>query len=172
MRRDISFSEYDETFQDATNKWLPNIDWRWLKAQAYQESLFDPEAVSPAGARGIMQFMPETWLEMQDKYNDDATLSEDPFDVEASIHLGAAYMSRLINVWKRDRPKMDRYALALSSYNSGLGNIIKAQAAVGDPALYADIILGLPQITGDHSRETITYVHRIFNYYRQQVVGG
>lgn len=71
--------------------------------QIQQESGFHPDAVSPAGAIGIAQFMPETA----------ASMGVDPWDVESSLD-GAARL---------DRSYLDRYsgdyAKALAAYNAG-----------------------------------------------------
>lgn len=167
MNRQITYTGYDPIFQQAASQWLHNYDWRWLKAQAYQESLFDETACSRVGARGVMQFMPATWEEVTRKHGFDST---DICDPVTSIHAGAAYMSKLLGEWRRERPKMDRYCLALASYNAGLGNILKAQAVMNDSALYATIARGLQDVTGAHSEETLQYVHRIFNHYRTLVI--
>ena len=49
---------------------IARFDWRLLAAQCYQESTFDPNARSWAGASGLMQIMPKTakhlGLEMED----------------------------------------------------------------------------------------------------------
>ncbi|MEM1156089.1 MAG: transglycosylase SLT domain-containing protein [Pseudomonadota bacterium] len=165
---EITDTRYDDLFVDAANAYLPAVDWRWLKAQAWQESRYDPNAVSPAGAVGVMQFMEGTWGDMERRYDIQGRRT----DATASIMAGAAYMSRCVSFWKWPRPTMDRYALALASYNAGRGNIREAQRVMGDPSLYAEIIIGLPQVTGHHSKETIGYVSSIFDHYRRLVTGG
>lgn len=167
----LHFTGYDPIFEAAAAKYLHGWDWRWLKAQGWQESRFDPEAISPVGACGVMQFMPATWEEVGRKLWGDAFHTRNTFDPEDSILAGAFYMSRLIGQWKAQRPKMDRYCLALASYNAGIGNLLKAQENQNDAALYANIIQGLPDVTGHHSKETIGYVESIFNHYRVLVVG-
>jgi len=52
--------KYDALIKTAQKKYLPGTDWRLLKAQLTQESDLNPRAVSPAGAQGIAQFMPNT----------------------------------------------------------------------------------------------------------------
>ncbi len=89
-----------------------------LVAQDYHESLFDPNAHSPAGAAGIAQFEPETARE----------LGIDPLDPVASIKAQAAYMERLMHVWHRHKERSERVALALGSYNWGIGNMLKSQS--------------------------------------------
>ena len=92
-----------------------------LISQDYHESLFDPDAQSPAGAAGIAQFEPETAAEF----------GIDPLDPVASIHAQAAYMDRLMHVWRRHEERSERVALALGSYNWGIGNMLKSQLLHG-----------------------------------------
>lgn len=160
---------YDEWIEDAVITHLPEgYDFRLFKAQLWQESRLDPNAVSPAGAVGVAQFMPKTWTQWATKAGYPGVKRTDP---EASIFTGAAYMAWLINEWSWPRPAIDRYCLAMASYNAGLGNILKAQKVIGNPSSYAEIIKGLPQITGRKSRETISYVGNILDFYTDQVIG-
>ena len=72
------------------------------------ESAHDVRAVSSAGAMGLMQVMPETWLELHARYGLDA----DPFNPRDNILAGAAYL----------REMHDRYgsiAAMLAAYNAG-----------------------------------------------------
>ena len=71
------------------------------------ESGNNPKAVSPKGAMGLMQIMPDTWVELRDLYN----LGADPFDPHDSILAGAAYL----------REMHERFGTAgfLAAYNAG-----------------------------------------------------
>lgn len=132
-----------------------------LLAQIYQESRFNPNAVSPVGAKGLCQVMPRTlkdWERVKGhKIN--------PFHPNACLEFAAYYMARLYKLWWSGRPMTDRYMLALASYNAGAGNIIKAQKRCNGANRYRDIIRCLPDVTGKHSTETITYVKRILKWY-------
>jgi soluble lytic murein transglycosylase-like protein len=130
----------------------------WWKAQLYQESRLDPTAESPVGARGLAQFMPGTWGDVS-KALKWGIVSRD--DACLSAKAGAYYMARLQQIWKSPRPQMERHFLAQASYNAGAGHIINAQRLCGGARDWRDISKCLPQITGRHSRETITYVDRI-----------
>lgn len=160
---------YDSAIKSAVETYLPGHDWRLLKAQYYQESLLRPDAVSPAGAQGIAQFMPGTWTEVMGQLGKGQHLT--PFMAEPAIDAGAFYMARMLRIWFSPRPPMDRYSLALASYNAGAGNLIAAQRECHGVLLYAEIIGCLPAITGRHSRETITYVQRIWGYWQVMVLG-
>jgi soluble lytic murein transglycosylase-like protein len=74
-----------------------------LKAVAVAESRMNPNAVSPAGARGLMQIIPSTAR---------ALGVTDPFDPAQSIAGGAAYLARQVAAF-------GRYELALAAYNAG-----------------------------------------------------
>ncbi|HWQ08502.1 MAG TPA: lytic transglycosylase domain-containing protein [Holophaga sp.] len=92
-----------------------------LAAQIWQESRFNPVAVSPAGAGGIMQFMPGTWAWAQQQgWIPAGSRREDP---AMCIQAGIRYMK-----WLLDRYKgaADPLALALAGYNAGQGNVDKA----------------------------------------------
>ncbi|MET4163741.1 soluble lytic murein transglycosylase-like protein [Marinobacterium sp. MBR-111] len=162
-------SQYDQLIQQAAETHLPGVDWRLIKAQYMAESRLDPNAVSPAGAQGIAQFMPGTWADVAKELGYPADIT--PFDPEAAIPAGAYYMAKLLNGWTAPRPEIDRYCLALASYNAGYGHLLKAQKAAGGANDYARIIRALPQVTGHHSAETTSYVKRILNYFNQMVTG-
>jgi len=74
-----------------------------ILAVAAQESGFNPNAVSPAGAQGLMQFMPGTWARFG---------RGSPFDPHAAIFAGAAYLRHLAL-------KLGSWPLALAGYNAG-----------------------------------------------------
>ena len=82
------------------------------------ESSFDPEAVSSAGAIGLMQIMPDTgeWiahkLELDDVYDQDQL-----YDPDTNIHFGCWYLSFLTDRFKGDRKQMT------AAYNAGHGAV-------------------------------------------------
>jgi len=156
-------SKYDKYFKKYS-KWYFGYsqDWKLFKAQAIAESGLDSSAISYVGARGVMQFMPNTWKDMQ----------KELFGYEAgvdiakyNIHAGIYYDRKLWNMWSAPRPIVERIRFMLGSYNAGAGNILKAQKlAVKDSLNYNywySIEKTLPKVTGHHSRETIGYVKRI-----------
>ncbi len=150
---------YDRDIRKAVAAWWPDYPhWFVWKAQLFQESRLDPDAVSPVGARGLAQFMPGTWDQVRRELRLGSAASPHH---DIAIEAGAYYMARLRKGWSSPRPQEDRQQLAQASYNAGMGNLLKAQRACGGPNLYAEIIACLPDITGRHSTETITYVDRI-----------
>lgn len=82
-----------------------------LTAVIAVESGFDPRAVSPKGARGLMQLMPDTARRFGVK---------DVFAVHDNLHGGAAYLRQLITLFEND------LSLALAAYNAGEGAVMRA----------------------------------------------
>ncbi|MBQ7457134.1 MAG: lytic transglycosylase domain-containing protein [Desulfovibrio sp.] len=83
----------------------PHLIWAVIRV----ESNFDPKAVSPVGAQGLMQIMPATQQDLGLK---------DPFDPKANIMAGAAYFRILLT--RYGSPE-----LALAAYNAGMGAVDK-----------------------------------------------
>ncbi|MBT0779333.1 lytic transglycosylase domain-containing protein [Paracoccus sp. pheM1] len=86
------------------------IPQHWIRAVCHVESRGNPHAVSPKGAMGLMQVMPETWAALRARHS----LGGDPFDPRDNIFAGAAYL----------REMHDRYgsvAGMLAAYNAGPG---------------------------------------------------
>lgn len=95
-----------------------------------------------------------------------------PWIAEQSIRAAAVYMAQLHGQWSSPRPPMDRYMLALASYNAGLGNILSAQKECGGALLYREIIDCLPRVTGRHSAETIDYTNKIVGVWFPRLLLG
>ncbi|MYK98392.1 MAG: transglycosylase SLT domain-containing protein, partial [Gemmatimonadetes bacterium] len=93
-------------------------DWRLVTAQMYQESRFDPDAVSWVGAQGLMQVMPATGEQMG------FTELHDP---EVGIHAGVKYMDHLLGRFDPKLPMETRVHFALASYNVGYGHLLDAR---------------------------------------------
>lgn len=162
-------AKYKQVIQKATAAYLGDYDYRLVAAQVRQESAFNPKAVSPAGARGILQVMPATWKE------EIASMGKpylDPFDIEDGLMVGCSYMAKRLKGWSSPRPEIDRICLALASYNAGFGNLLAAQKLAGGASDYASIIAKLSEVTGHHSAETIQYVEKILGYYNEYVTKG
>lgn len=133
---------------------MPAYDWRWWKAQCITESLLDPLAVSHAGAMGLCQIMPGTWREQAGAMGINAS----PFNPRANSLVGAAYMRRMLRVWKADRSEADRLRWAQGSYNAGPGRVLEAQRRAGGETVWAIVSRYVP-------RETRDYVTRIERWY-------
>lgn len=112
-------SEYDHLFQKYAP--LTRWDWRLLAAQCYQESTFDPNARSWAGACGLMQIMPAT--------ADMIGLSRaNIFDPEENIAAAARYIKTLNGKFLDIRDRNERCSFILASYNGGFFHIRDAMA--------------------------------------------
>jgi soluble lytic murein transglycosylase len=105
----------------------PGADWSMVHAISRQESQFAMNAISHAGARGLMQLMPGTAREQAGKlglsYNMPALLT----DATYNIQLGDGYFARMLAYYDGS------YPLAVGAYNAGPGNVNKWLAANGDP---------------------------------------
>ncbi|MEY4238683.1 MAG: hypothetical protein RL339_1284, partial [Pseudomonadota bacterium] len=101
--------------------------WTMVHAITRQESQFAMNAMSHAGARGLMQLMPGTAREQASKlgmeYNPEALTT----DAGYNITLGDAYFRRMLDYYGGS------YPLAVAAYNAGPGNVNKFLRANGDP---------------------------------------
>lgn len=131
----------------------PAVELALVYAIARQESAFDPQAVSPAGARGLMQFMPATARRVAERYNvpfEESRLLGDPV---FSAKLGAAHLGELLADWDGSA------ALAFAAYNAGPGHVRRWIARFGDPRRGGhDMIDWVEQIPFP---ETRSYVQRV-----------
>ncbi|MCF0199152.1 MAG: transglycosylase SLT domain-containing protein [Bacteroidaceae bacterium] len=96
-------------------------DWRLLAAQCYQESAFDPKAVSWAGAQGLMQIMPGTAAHLG--LNGTAV-----WEPDANITAGAQYLKELSTTFSDIANPSERIRFTLAAYNGGAGHIRDAMA--------------------------------------------
>ena len=109
------------------------VDDAFLRAIAHAESGFDREAVSPKGAQGLMQLMPD----VQGDYG-----VTDPFDVAQSIDAAARHLRGLLARYKGN------YALAAAAYNAGIGTVTK----YGGVPPYAETIAYVAKVQALHAR--------------------
>ena len=128
-------------------------NWTFVHAIARQESQFDRNATSHAGARGLMQLMPGTARETAGKialsYRPEALNA----DITYNIQLGSTYFQRMLSYYNGS------YPLAVAAYNAGPGNVNKWLARNGDPRSGGiDILDWIEQIP---IFETRNYVHRV-----------
>ena len=91
-----------------------SIPWTLLAAQAYQESHWNRNAMSPTGVRGIMMLTRVTASDLG---------IEDRLDPQRSIAGGARYLAKLGRQIPAHIPKPDRVFMALAAYNVGMGHI-------------------------------------------------
>lgn len=131
---------YKDLFQAAADEY--GFDWHLLAAMAYQESHWNPEAVSSTGVRGLMMLTRATAKQMG------VTDREDP---EQSIFAGTAYLASLYSRLPERIKDPDRTWFALAAYNTGLGHLEDArvitQTRGKNPDSWTDVRENLPLLT-------------------------
>lgn len=160
---------YEQLFREAGDQY--DLDWRLLAAMAYQESLWDPDARSFTGVRGLMMLTLPTakFVGVTNR-----------IDPRQSIFGGARYL-----IWVRDQisadiPEPDRTWFAMAAYNIGLGHLNDARILTRnnnrDPDRWIDVKDHLPllskkqwysQTRHGYARgsEPVHYVQNIRRYY-------
>ncbi|KTF67302.1 transglycosylase SLT domain-containing protein [Sphingomonas sp. HT-1] len=127
--------------------------WTIIHAIARQESQFNRDAVSRAGARGLMQLMPGTARETAGKLGLGYDAGALNADTDYNIQLGSSYFQRMLRYYGGS------YPLAVAAYNAGPGNVNKWIAAYGDPRLPGgDVVRWIEEIP---IFETKNYVQRV-----------
>lgn len=147
------------------------VDWRLLAAMAYQESHWDPQAVSPTGVRGIMMLTKATASDLG---------VEKRTDPVQSIRGGALYLSTLFEKLPQRIQEPDRSWLAVAAYNIGFGHLedarIITQQQGADADSWKEVKERLPllrkrkwyqQTKHGYARgnEAVRYVENIRSYY-------
>ena len=105
----------------------PGTDWTMVHAITRQESQFAQNAVSYAGARGLMQLMPGTAQEQAGKSGVQYLSASLVNDSSYNLLLGNGYFQRMLRYYNGS------YPLAVAAYNAGPGNVNKWLAQNGDP---------------------------------------
>jgi membrane-bound lytic murein transglycosylase F len=160
--------DYKQIIEEESKKY--NFDWRLIAAVIYQESQFNPDAVSYTGVRGLMQLTMPTADEM-------GVLNR--LNPEESIKGGIKYLRKLCNRFKDLDPE-ERIKFALASYNVGYGHIKDARDIAHkkgfDINRWSSLEKTLPLLRYPEyyeksdfgyarGTEPVRYVKRIFTYY-------
>ena len=103
--------------------------WTMIHAITRQESQFDREAMSPVGARGLMQLMTATAREQAGKLGLPWEASRLTADTGYNVMLGSSFFDRMMTYYSGS------YVLAVASYNAGPGNVNRFIRANGDPRM-------------------------------------
>ncbi|MCC5905530.1 MAG: transglycosylase SLT domain-containing protein [Balneolaceae bacterium] len=163
-------SPYDEMIKDIAEE--AEVDWKLVVAVMAQESSFNPDAESVAGALGLMQIIPRFSLIENEELL---------YDPETNIREGVRYLKKhLENNAHLD--SLNRYSMALATYNVGSGNISDAKRLAvqlgnnPDEWIYiAEALLKLmhPEYYEDarygykRGTETVNYVKAVLNRYSE-----
>ena len=152
-------------------KYSGDLDWRLLAAMSYQESHWEPSAVSRTGVRGLMMLTLDTASDWD---------VSDRVDPEQSIRGGSRYFASLLGRIPARIGDPDRVWMAMAAYNIGMGHLEDARVLTerqgGNPDLWVDVKRRLPQLRqkkyyrttrygyarGD---EAMQYVENIRRYY-------
>ncbi len=102
-------------------------NWTFIHAITRQESQFDRQAISHAGARGMMQLMPGTAREVAGKLGMSYDAGSLTADTNYNLTLGSTYFQQMLSYFGGS------YPLAVAAYNAGPGNVNKWLRANGDP---------------------------------------
>lgn len=160
---------YQAQFKAAARQF--NTDWRLLAAVGYQESHWDPEAVSPTGVRGIMMLTRATAAQLG---------LNNRRDPAQSIIGGARYLHLLDKKIPARIQHPDRLWMTLAGYNIGFGHLedarILTQRQGGNPDLWQDVKARLPLLRQKkyyktlkrgfaRGNEAVTYVENIRSFY-------
>lgn len=171
-------SHYDSYFRSCAKSigW----DWRLLAAQCYQESTFDPQALSWAGAKGLMQIMPGT--------ADHLGLSrEDLTNPQKSIAAAVQYIKELDGELSDVHDHYERQNLVLASYNGGLQHVRDAMRLaerdghnphvweqvkpyvlrLSQPRYYRDTLVYAGYMRGQETVEYVDHIRQRYMKYRK-----
>ena len=166
---DTRLPRYRDFFLEAERS--TGIDWRLIAAIAYQESHWDPDAISPTGVRGMMMLTAHTadMMEVGDRH-----------DARSSILGGAHYYLRVRHKVPERIREPDRSWLAVASYNLGFGHLedarILTQFQGADPDQWEEVRERLPLLSDKAwfsrvqrgfapGQTAVTYVDNVRRYY-------
>jgi membrane-bound lytic murein transglycosylase MltF len=139
-----------------------DFDWLMIAAMAFQESGIDQQVVSPAGAVGVMQVMPDTAVHLHIDI-------PDLHDLESNIHAGLKYLRFIADRYFGDE-QLDEFnatLFALAAYNAGPARILRLRNEARESGFNPDIWFGNVEVIAAHciGRETVEYVNNIYKYY-------
>lgn len=141
MTADELLAAADQVKSIRTNATELGVDPDMAEAVGHQESRYNPAAVSPAGARGTMQVMPQTAKMLEPKYGSD------------NIRQGVGYLKDMSDLYP-DLDETQRRHFALASYNAGPGRVAsarrKAKSAGLDPNDFGAVSQYLPGETREY----------------------
>lgn len=164
-------NKYDNYFRKYSKRYFGvGFDWKWIKAQAIAESSLIEDAESWAAAKGIMQIVPRTFAEIQEKNPDFIDIIDPKWNIAAGVYYDHSQFKR----WTDAGSFNDRLSFMFGSYNAGRGTMLNAQRvskAEGFPGTkWEDISAVAPKVRRWRYKETLGYVEKIFGM--MGVTGG
>jgi soluble lytic murein transglycosylase len=131
-----------------------------------QESEFDPEAMSGAGARGLMQMMPATAKLTARRHGLNFGNKTELFTPSVNMQLGMAHVSDLLESFGGS------YVLSIASYNAGAGRANQWMSTYGDPrSTNADVVDWIERIPFNETRNYVQRVLENTQVYRNILAG-
>ncbi len=127
------------------------------------ESEFNSNAVSPRGAMGLGQLMPDTAKELGLRVGTDKKEGS-VWHPESNLDASARYMKWLHTQFKKKGiEEGEAWRFSAAAYNAGIGNISKAMKRVEgqNSKEWGNVAQQLPEITGRSSQETLHYIARL-----------
>jgi soluble lytic murein transglycosylase len=133
-----------------------------------QESAFNAQAMSPAGAMGLMQLMPDTAQQVAAKFKlgkfNANRLTADP---KFNVTVGRAYLDNLVDRFDGS------YLLATAAYNAGPGRVRQWLDQYGDPRQAdVDVVDWIESIPFDETRNYVQRVMENLQVYRSRLTKG
>jgi len=139
-----------------------NFDYLMLAAQSYQESTLNQDLVSPRGAVGVMQVLPQ--YAAANPIN-----IPDVHDPENNIHAGAKMMAQITKTYFNDPgiDQMNKTLFTFASYNAGQNRIVRLRKEAQAEGLDPNKWFGNVELVAakDIGQETVQYVSNIYKYY-------
>ena len=165
---------YKHLFIEASKEF--DIHWALLAAISYQESHWDPRAISKTGVRGLMMLTQKTAKEMG------VTKRTDPHE---SVMGGSLYLQKILDRLPESIPITDKTWMSLAAYNAGFKHLKDtrnlAKEMGKDPNSWNEVNKVLPlhlektltldkKVTNQRAQETIDYVDKIKLFYKTLVL--
>ena len=154
------FKSYVEYFKKYGAEY--NFDYLMLAAQGYQESMLQQDRVSPRGAVGVMQVLPQY-------------AAAYPINIpnvrnaKSNIHAGAKMLALITKTYFNDPAisQVDKTLFTFASYNAGQNRIVRLRKEAAKQGLDPNKWFGNVElmVAEDIGQETVQYVANIYKYY-------
>ena len=154
------FESYVKYFQKYAAQY--NFDYLMLVAQGYQESTLKQELVSPRGAVGVMQVLPQ--------YAAASPINiPDVRKAEPNIHAGTKMLAQITKTYFNDPAitPMNKTLFTFAAYNAGQNRIVRLRKQAAAEGLNPNEWFGNVEImvAKDIGQETVQYVSNVYKYY-------